>query len=260
MAPQETNWLSFSLSPMEALTTTTSYPSSTASAGSQFLPFDHSAATAASGPLLLFDNFYCNGLDNFANKPQILLPEPSGIEQHQFMNSPIMKLENFFGDNQTDTQQDSSSLTHIYEPTGSVYFSDQADLKAFAGAFQSFSANSGSEVEDSVSQGLHSGTHRQQLTHEFAGHAVDSEGHGISDLAAAVRPSVAVSDMSRNSAVSTGASDCSKKVADTFGQRTSIYRGVTRIIDQLKWVLLSHQEAVAFFKSLTAEIEMECTQ
>ncbi|KAK4754133.1 hypothetical protein SAY87_002237 [Trapa incisa] len=218
MAPQDTNWLSFSLSPMETLTK--------AAASSQLLPFEHSA-DADAGPLLLFDNFYCHGLDNFANKPQILLPESSGIEHRQFMNSPIMKLENFLGDSQTDTHQDSSSLAHIYEPAGPAYFADQTDLKAFAGAFHSFPANSGSDVDDSGSQGLHSGAHRQHFTHEFAGHTVDPGRLGISEPAS-VRPSLAVADLAKNSTVSIEVSDFSKKVADTFGQRTSIYRGVTR--------------------------------
>lgn len=56
MAPPATNWLSFSLSPMETLKT--SSPSATASAASHLLPFDQSAAAA---PLLLFDNLYCQG-------------------------------------------------------------------------------------------------------------------------------------------------------------------------------------------------------
>ncbi|PKI62551.1 hypothetical protein CRG98_017072 [Punica granatum] len=224
MAPPATNWLSFSLSPMESLTTS-SPPLATASAASHLLPFDH----LASAPQLLFDNnFYAHGLNNFANKPQILFPEPSVHDHHQFPNPTIPKLEDFFGDSQTETQ-DSSSLTHIYEPTGPAYFSDQTDLKAIAGAFQSFSANSGSEVDDSGSMSRASQAPHQLA--DFACHTVDSGGHemgGFSSAAPTAVPlSLAVADTAKNTAISTD-SDCSKKVADTFGQRTSIYRGVTR--------------------------------
>uniref|UniRef100_A0A166I644 AP2/ERF domain-containing protein n=1 Tax=Daucus carota subsp. sativus TaxID=79200 RepID=A0A166I644_DAUCS len=70
-----------------------------------------------------------------------------------FETNPPPKLEDFLGgdsyihhhytESQTDaTQDDSSSLTHIY---------DNSDLKSFAANFQAFSTNSGSEVDDSAS-------------------------------------------------------------------------------------------------------------
>lgn len=118
----------------------------------------------------------------------------------------------------------------MYDGTSSVYFSDQQDLNGIAGTagFQTFSANSGSEVVDS-------GTH---LT-EFAGQSIESgnelayvrcpmnalslgitgnNGGGSGQEQKAV---VAVDSGEQNN------NNC-KKIADTFGQRTSIYRGVTR--------------------------------
>ncbi|KAI3794350.1 hypothetical protein L1987_36980 [Smallanthus sonchifolius] len=126
---------------------------------------------------------------------------------------------------QTETQ-DSSSLTHMYDGTSSVYFSDQQDLNGITGGFQTFSANSGSEVDDS-------GTH---LT-DFAGQSIESG----NELAYVQCPMNALSlgitttaggGAGRNQkavvAVESGDQSNCKKIADTFGQRTSIYRGVTR--------------------------------
>ncbi|XP_039033635.1 AP2-like ethylene-responsive transcription factor AIL6 [Hibiscus syriacus] len=116
------------------------------------------------------------------------------------------KLEDFLGDSwsivrfsdsQTETQ--GSSLTQIYEPQ---------DLKEITG-FQAFSTNSGSEVDDSSSM---RGT---QLAHvELPGHSIEPRGNN--------------SKNNTSKAIVTVDSGSSKKISDTFGQRTSIYRGVTR--------------------------------
>lgn len=177
------------------------------------------------------------GLGNFASKSEILFPEQSAHEHRQFLNPPIPKLEDFFGESQTETQ-DSSSLTHLYEPAGPAYFSDQTGLKAIAGAFQSFSANSGSEVDDSASMGRANRAHHQFT--EFAGHSVNSGGYEMGGFTStgptAGQLSLAVADAAKSSAISSD-SDCSKKVADTFGQRTSIYRGVTRLNKKIDFFL-----------------------
>ncbi|KAH7520440.1 hypothetical protein FEM48_Zijuj08G0144100 [Ziziphus jujuba var. spinosa] len=239
MAPA-TNWLSFSLSPMEMLRSSES---------TQFMAYDNSNTVS---PQYLIDNFYANGWTN--PKSQMYFPEednnqgkecqgPSNIAADspiitsfidpQTHNQAIPKLEDFLGDSssmvrysdsQTETQD--SSLTQIYDQ-GSAYFNDQQqDLKAIA-AFQTFSANSGSEVDDSVSI-----ARTQQLTGgEFTtGHSIDSSGTG-NELGFSSCPtgslSLAVTQSSEKAIVSAD-SDCTKKIADTFGQRTSIYRGVTR--------------------------------
>lgn len=162
---------------------------------------------------------------------------------------PIPKLEDFFADSsslvhsQTETQD--SSLTNIYDHHhhGSAYFNGhQQDLKAIAG-FQAFSTNSGSEVDDSTSM-----TRTQLPAAEFPGHSIESTGNelGFSNrcpttgsLSLGVNNNATNNTNSNNNvhknqscsektAIVSADSDCTKKVADTFGQRTSIYRGVTR--------------------------------
>ncbi|KAL1209024.1 AP2-like ethylene-responsive transcription factor AIL6 [Cardamine amara subsp. amara] len=279
MAPM-TNWLTFSLSPMEMLRS---------SDQSQFVSYDASSA-ASSSPYLL-DNFY--GWTN--QKPQEFFKEEAQIaasmadstilttfvdpQSHSSQNH-IPKLEDFLGDSssivrysdnsQTETQD--SSLTQIYDPrhhhnqnhnhqTG--FYSDHHDFKTMAGFQTAFSTNSGSEVDDSASIG------RTHLAGEYLGHVVESSGpelgfHGGSaTTGGALSLGVNVNNntnhrndndnnhhyrgnnngerITNNSnenektdsdkekpIVAVETSDCSKKIADTFGQRTSIYRGVTR--------------------------------
>lgn len=115
--------------------------------------------------------------------------------QHTAYTHPP-KLEDFFADADSTETQD-SSLTHLYE-----------DLNAIS-AFQAFSANSGSDVDDSAfpaqtqSPVVESGT--ELVPFSQAPNALTLRVNSESD--------------SRNSG---------KKLGDTFGQRTSIYRGVTR--------------------------------
>ncbi|ESQ41002.1 hypothetical protein EUTSA_v10013081mg [Eutrema salsugineum] len=273
MAPM-TNWLTFSLSPMEMLRS---------SDQSQFVSYDASSA-ASSSPYLL-DNFY--GWTN--QKPQELFKEEAQIAasmadstilttfvdpQNHSSQNHIPKLEDFLGDSssivrysdnsQTETQD--SSLTQIYDPrhhhqTG-FYSDHNHDYKAMAGFQTAFSTNSGSEVDDSASIG------RTHLAGEYLGHVVESSGpelgfHGGAATGGALSLGVNINNANRRSndsnqitdhhyrvsnngerinnnsektdsekekpVVAVETSDCStKKIADTFGQRTSIYRGVTR--------------------------------
>ncbi|KAL6220178.1 hypothetical protein ACLB2K_007935 [Fragaria x ananassa] len=248
MAPA-TNWLSFSLmSPMEMLRSTSESESPFAQA------YDTSAATVPS-PQYYLDNFYTHGWTN--PKAEVFYTE--GEEEHtklasfidpQTQNQPIPKLEDFLGDSlvryadsQTETQD--SSLTQIYDQ-GSAYFGDQQhhnqDLKAITG-FQAFSANSGSEVEDSASMARTT----QLACAEFTGHSVESIGNelgfsscgGSAAAGATTNTSNALSlgvanttantqSSNREKAIVAVETDSTKKISDTFGQRTSIYRGVTR--------------------------------
>ncbi|KAE8680671.1 AP2-like ethylene-responsive transcription factor AIL6 [Hibiscus syriacus] len=179
----------------------------------QFLSSEESSAAS---PHYLIDNFYANGWTNPKN--QMFFEEENQNDGAQTAASmadefPIFtnflyrapKLEDFlddsssiirFSDSQTETQ--SSSLTQIYE---------HQDLKKITG-FQAFSTNSGSEVDGSSPMG---GIHLTRV--ELPGHSTESCG-----------------DNSKNNdkAIVKFDSDSSKKVSDTFGQRTSIYRGVTR--------------------------------
>ncbi|KAL0842902.1 hypothetical protein Bca101_016147 [Brassica carinata] len=270
MAPT-TNWLTFSLSPLEMLRS---------SDQSQFVSYDASSTA----PYLL-DNFY--GWTN--QKPQeeeeeaqiaaasmvdstILTPfvDPQTHYQHH-----IPKLEDFLGDvrysdnSQTETQ-DSSSLTHIYDPchhqnqnqTG-FYSDHNHDFKTMTGFQTAFSTNSGSDVDDSA-----------HIAGEYLGHVVESSGPELGFHGGATTTGGALSlgvNVNNNNHHRTSndnnqiteynyrgnnngerinnnsnkektdsekekpvvavveASDCSnKKITDTFGQRTSIYRGVTR--------------------------------
>ncbi|XP_019424397.1 PREDICTED: AP2-like ethylene-responsive transcription factor AIL6 isoform X1 [Lupinus angustifolius] len=237
------NWLSFSLSPMEMLR----------SSQPQFIQYDTASATTPSHYFL--DNNYANGWGN--QKSQVLYgvqmeqndcnkgqaPPQSMAELPSSLNNPppqaVPKLEDFFADSsssmmrysdsQTETQD--SSLTHmghICEHGGSAaYFggNDHQDLKAIAG-FQAFSTNSGSEVDDSGSIGK-----SQPTCNEFGTHSIESSAH---ELAFSVNCggangtlSLGVAQSSEKAIVAAD-SDSTKKIADTFGQRTSIYRGVTR--------------------------------
>ncbi|XP_010547589.1 PREDICTED: AP2-like ethylene-responsive transcription factor AIL6 [Tarenaya hassleriana] len=269
MAPM-TNWLAFSLSPMEM-------PRS--SDQSQFMSYLD--ASSAASPHYLLDNFY--GWTN--QKPQDLFKEEAQItasmanstiltnfvDPQIHTHNPIPKLEDFLGDSssivrysdsQTETQD--SSLTQIYDThhhyqrqaATAGFFSDHHDFKAMAGFQTAFSTNSGSEVDDSASIG------RTHLAGEFLGHVADSSGPelvfpgvcnnggalslGVNSIPKSdINNSKAIADTfsSRNidrningktvsvndkAVVAVETSDCSKKISDTFGQRTSIYRGVTR--------------------------------
>ncbi|CAN6810625.1 unnamed protein product [Brassica oleracea] len=271
MAPM-TNWLTFSLSPMEMLRS---------SDQSQFVSYD--ASSAASSPYLL-DNFYgwTNQKPQEEEEAQITASMADSTILTSFVDSQnhsqnhIPKLEDFLGDfrysdnSQTETQ-DSSSLTHIYDPrhhqnqTG-FYSDHNHDFKTMTGFQTAFSTNSGSEVDDSVSMS------RTHLAGEYLGHVVESSGqelgfiHGGANTGGVLSLGVNINNTNNHASndnnkiseynyrgnnngeriinnnnrektdsekekpvVAVERSDSSnKKVADTFGQRTSIYRGVTR--------------------------------
>ncbi|CAK9135565.1 unnamed protein product [Ilex paraguariensis] len=235
MAP-DNNWLSFSLSPMEMLSS---------SSQSQML---QSSISTDTQQYYFVDNFYANGWPN--PKAQVMYTQGEHNQLKEvtsqtvngessifttFMDSQIHqnsvpKLEDFLGgdstslvrysDSQTETQD--SSLTHIYDQNGSTYFSDQQDLKTIAG-FQAFSTNSGSEVDDSASVA------RTQITcGEFAGQSLESRNELAYSQCPANALSLGVNTPSSEKAIVLVDSDSCKKITDTFGQRTSIYRGVTR--------------------------------
>uniref|UniRef100_A0A2N9EF82 AP2/ERF domain-containing protein n=1 Tax=Fagus sylvatica TaxID=28930 RepID=A0A2N9EF82_FAGSY len=215
------------------------------SSESQFMGYENSSTDS---PHYLIDNFYENG---WANPPKSQVYYTEGENQGkeagsqnladssiltswidpQSQNHAVPKLEDFLGDSssmvrysdsQTETQD--SSLTQIYDQ-GSAYFNEQQDLKAFTG-FQAFSTNSGSEVDDSASIA------RTQLAcAEFAGQSIESAGTelGFSNRGTARGAlSLGVTQSSEKAIVSVESDSSTKKIADTFGQRTSIYRGVTR--------------------------------
>ncbi|KAJ4825332.1 hypothetical protein Tsubulata_002669 [Turnera subulata] len=236
MAPTTTNWLSFSLSPMEMLRS---------SSESQFMSYETSSAPS---PHYLIDNFYANGWADQKDAQVITSTTMAesciltGLIDPESQHQQAPKLEDFLGDSspvvrysdnsQTETQD--SSLTHIYDQgSATAYFSEQQDLKAIAG-FQAFSNNSGSEVDDSPSIA------RTQLQGtEFVGHSVES---AVNELGFSSNANNALSlgvnndnnirnnqgGSAAKAVVSVESSGCNKKITETFGQRTSIYRGVTR--------------------------------
>ncbi|XP_073145104.1 AP2-like ethylene-responsive transcription factor AIL7 [Henckelia pumila] len=181
MAP-ESNWLSFSLqSSMDQML----QPASSTDHSHNYYGFA--------------DNFYAvNGWPTSQRSHQTMYPEAENHYLSSFMDSTTPqappKLEDFFGGDSTETQD--STLTHIYDShQAAAYFrpGDQQDLKAIT-EFEAFSANSGSEVDES-SLGFSNGDNKNN---------------------------------SNNKAIVSVESESCKKIADTFGQRTSIYRGVTR--------------------------------
>ncbi|KAG6387585.1 hypothetical protein SASPL_152777 [Salvia splendens] len=184
MAPDNNNnWLSFSLSSVEMevkLNPSDSQLQPTPSDSHHFYPFA--------------DNFYANGWSN-----------QKGETMYTDQHTHPPKLEDFFADADSTETQD-SSLTHLYE-----------DLNAIS-AFQAFSANPGSDVDDSAfpaqtQSPVESGTELVPFSQTAAApNTLTLRVNSESD--------------SRNSAVARA--DSGKKMGDTFGQRTSIYRGVTR--------------------------------
>ncbi|GMI67970.1 PLETHORA 3, AINTEGUMENTA-like 6 [Hibiscus trionum] len=209
MAPAAaSNWLSFSLSPMEMLSS---------SSEPQFVSYEGPSA-AADSPHYLIDNFYANGVSQSKETQAPAMADESPILTS--FHHQVPKLEDFLGDSssfvrysdsQTETQE--SSLTQIYEHSATAYFNEHHDLKAVTG-FQTFSTNSGSEVDDT------------QLTAvEFTGHSSCATGGALS---LGANQSVENNNNSNTKAIVSVDSDSSKKMVDTFGQRTSIYRGVTR--------------------------------
>ncbi|CAL5189100.1 unnamed protein product [Lathyrus oleraceus] len=238
------NWLSFSLSPMEM---------------PQFVQYDAASSVTNSSHQnhhhYFLDNMYSNGWGNGNSKTEAEAQEQSiwfmDSSNGQSVNhhAPPPKLEDFLGDSQTETQD--SSLTHMYDHHqhhhhGSTYFGgdhhhqhqqqqqhqhqqhhQHQDLKSITG-FQAFSNNSGSEVDDSGSIGK-----SQAACNEFGTHCVESGNEFTYSTAAATATasgalSLGVAQNSEETAITVADSDSSKKIVDTFGQRTSIYRGVTR--------------------------------
>lgn len=210
--PPDTNWLSFSLSPMEMLSSNTE---------SQFVSY-------SAPPNFLIDNFYANGWSTQHHK------DAAGFIDSQSEAQAVPKLEDFLGDSsslirysdsQTETQD--SSLTQIYDH-GSGYLNEQ---QAIAG-FQAFSTNSGSEIDDSSSVGRT----------DFAGQSSRSDWGFSNCHTGALSLGVNLNQSSNSNSNSNSKTensntdnkaivsvvDSNKKISDTFGQRTSIYRGVTR--------------------------------
>ncbi|XP_027917545.1 AP2-like ethylene-responsive transcription factor AIL6 [Vigna unguiculata] len=176
-----TNWLTFSLTPMEML------------------------RSPDSSSHCMLDNFYAtNGWTN-----------SKGLMDSESENQPLVvpKVEDFL-ENQTETQQDDSSLTQIYDHgSAAVYFGDQQDLNAIPG-FQPFSGtNSSPELDDSASDKT-----TRVAPAELGAHSGESSKGALSlcDAAAHEKAIIAVEFATP------------KKVSQTIGQRTSIYRGVTR--------------------------------
>ncbi|KAK6150339.1 hypothetical protein DH2020_015271 [Rehmannia glutinosa] len=148
MAP-ESNWLSFSVSSMEMLNSSSSSSSQQPAHDSQ-----HYYSFA--------DNFYATGWPNQKAEAMFTESENHHVKEHNnasiftgYMHPPP-KLEDFFSGGGESTETQDSSLTHIYDHNhgGAAYFSngEQQDLKTIIG-FQAFSANSGSEVDDSAFAG-----------------------------------------------------------------------------------------------------------
>nr|KYP66241.1 AP2-like ethylene-responsive transcription factor AIL6 [Cajanus cajan] len=194
-----TNWLTFSLTPID----------------SHFVPFDTSSQC-------FVDNFYGNATSqnhslNFFLIPGNLFPSvvhhnprctsSKGVMESQSGNQALVvpKVEDFF-ESQTETQEN-SSLTHVYDHgSASAYFSDLQDLNAIPG-LQAFP-----ELDDSAYDRTRVAptelSYKGGLSLCVAAHGSDSE----------VKAIVAVEN------------DTHKKVLpnNLGGQRTSIYRGVTR--------------------------------
>ncbi|GER34509.1 AP2-like ethylene-responsive transcription factor [Striga asiatica] len=172
-----------------------------------------------------------------------MYPQPQNHElKSAYDMQPQPKLEDFFAAaaaaaavDSTETQD--SSLTHMYDhrhqaPT-TAYFGggEPQDLKAIVG-FPAFSANSGSEVDDSAFGGQTRSpvdsaadlvAYSQCLTATANGLSL---GNNISNIGDDNKNNNNIYD--NRQAIVVAESESCKKTGDSFGQRTSIYRGVTR--------------------------------
>ncbi|OVA01845.1 AP2/ERF domain [Macleaya cordata] len=241
-----TNWLSFSLSPLELLR---SSQQSQILPTTKFMPYESSSSDSSHH--YNFDTLYGNEywsnirtaqVPPYAQEIQDVkeIKEPNVADfsflsslNHSQIQQTVPKLEDFLGgdsssmhryntDSQTETQE--SSLSNVYEQ-GTTYFGEQ-DLKTITGSagFQAFSsANSGSEVDDSsVSVTGTRFSYGNSLSLESRNELLFSDNSNQ-------RLSLGVTSQSSEKAIVSVDSESSKKVStETFGQRTSIYRGVTR--------------------------------
>ncbi|XP_010254563.1 PREDICTED: AP2-like ethylene-responsive transcription factor AIL6 isoform X2 [Nelumbo nucifera] len=242
MAPADSR-LSFSLSPLEMLPSCQSLMLPT-----KLMPYESSSDSFHHH--FFFDSY--DGNDWTCLKTQI----PSYAEETKEVkalsiadasilasfNPPVQqtvpKLEDFLGghssslarysDSQTETQE--SSLTNVYEQGSSTLFGDHRQQQqhynlrttmAATGFQHSFSANSGSEVEDSIS------VNETQLR-EFPARSLEMGSELVYSEAPPQSLSLVAVKSSAKKDIVLAESESSKKVADTFGQRTSVYRGVTR--------------------------------
>nr|GMC91450.1 AP2-like ethylene-responsive transcription factor AIL6 [Ipomoea batatas] len=267
MAPAN-NWLSFSLSSMGIL-------SSSASAASSQLRHEPGAVkinapfAASDSPHYYFaDHIYggnvgrrqgrWNGMAGWTNgKAQMMYGEDGNVEAqiHHLPPPPQpqqKQLEDFLGgdtvaaalarysNSRTETQD--SSLTHVSAAAATAaYFNNRENLQAIPG-IQAFTTNSGgSDVDDSAS------VPRNQpiaAAADFTGNSIAA----VTALPYSQRPtgalSLAVNPQTAEPAIVSGDSDAAKKTPDTFGQRTSIYRGVTSMNSKhKKWVSMAADTA-----------------
>ncbi|KAL7094418.1 hypothetical protein ACP275_11G102800 [Erythranthe tilingii] len=246
MAPDNNNnWLSFSLSSMEMLN------SSSSSSSQQRQPVNSDSDQHQFYSASFADNFYANGWP-MIQKAQDMYGENQHLQEHgggggggsvfattAYMQPP--KLEDFFagGGDSTETQDD-SSLTHIYDHHNNhhhhhaaAYFSsnEHQDLKSTYTGFQAFSANSGSEVDDSAFGGQTQSSPIESPGGDLVVYShcpVTADAINNNSLSLGVNYNNNNSNKKAGAAIVAAESEGCKKIADTFGQRTSIYRGVTR--------------------------------
>ncbi|KAK6923272.1 AP2/ERF domain [Dillenia turbinata] len=184
-------------------------------------------SSSVSSPHYFFDTFFTNGWGNTKSTGYITEGEKdivvgaedtsilsNLINPHQQINhdqqQTMPKLEDFlsYAESQTETTTQDSSLTHIF-----VNNIQQEELKTInhINGFEAFSGNSGggSEVEDS------------SLVSSVVTPIESNGGLCLGNQR---------NDQKNAVVVAVDESQGSKKVvpSDTFGQRTSIYRGVTR--------------------------------
>ncbi|XP_009615437.1 AP2-like ethylene-responsive transcription factor AIL6 [Nicotiana tomentosiformis] len=245
MAP-DNNWLSFSLSSMEMLSSSASQSNSMLQSNMKLAPTFDGSSSADSHHYYFADNFFPHGWSN--PKSQVMYTEgekevlglningnDSSIFQNfldtQIHQQPPPKLEDFLGGDSSSLTQDSSSLTHhIYEQqnNGSAVYNQ--DFKNLAHGFHhqttaaaAFSNNSGSEVDNSV------GTEFVSESCNELAYSQCPPALSTGALSLAVNTTNTTQCLEKGKAiVAVVDSQSCKKITDTFGQRTSIYRGVTR--------------------------------
>ncbi|PHT99898.1 hypothetical protein BC332_29686 [Capsicum chinense] len=206
--------------------------------------FDLGSSSADSHQYYFADNFFPHGWSN--QKLQVMYPDvekeamriningdSSSLFQN-FVDSQIHqqvppKLEDFLGGDSSSLTQDSSSLTHMYN-YNDPHSHHHQDFKSLTG-FQAFSTNSGSEVENSVGTEFGTNESCNELGYTtcvappppLAPAPVPAASTGA--LSLAVNATTNHCPEKEKAIVAVVDESC-KKISDTFGQRTSIYRDI----------------------------------
>ncbi|KAF9610452.1 hypothetical protein IFM89_022416 [Coptis chinensis] len=239
------NWISFSQAPLETIRPY----------NYQQNPFESSTSSDYSyQQQYLFNSFYGNNdikQSHYQINPNTEKTEEVGEPQEpnigdfsylasHFQPTTVPKLEDFLGGHSSSLSetQEESSLSNVYEQGSPSRFIEQ-DLKGITTGFQAISNNSSSEVDDSsVSAAAERNINRFSSCGNFQSNnnnnnSFESRNNELmvfDNGPQTLSLGVVTQNSGNNGIVSVVVEPETPKkiISDTFGQRTSVYRGVTR--------------------------------